>query len=163
MNGYIKLFRRITDWEWYGDANTMRVFIHILLNVNFETKGYKGIEIKPGQCVFGRKAWADELGLTERQVRTAINHLKSTNEVSTKSTNRFTVITVENWELWQIEGGKATNETTNNESNRSQTEVKQTTTPKEYKNIKKDKNNISLSLSLEERLNNWRQSLEETI
>lgn len=35
-------------------------------------------------------------------MRTAINHLKSTNEVTNKSTNRYSIITVTNWHLYQI-------------------------------------------------------------
>ena len=31
MSGWIKLHRKITEWEWYSDANTFRVFMHLLL------------------------------------------------------------------------------------------------------------------------------------
>ena len=85
---YIKLFHKILNWGWYGDTNTFRVFMHILLKANYKDTEYKGYKLHPGDCVFGRKAWAEELGLSERQVRTAIEHLKSTNEVTTKTTNK---------------------------------------------------------------------------
>lgn len=133
---YIKLFRKILSWEWYGDTNTFRVFMHILLRANYEPSRYMGHEIPAGACVFGRQKWAEELGLSERQVRTAINHLKSTNEITVKATNKFSIITVENWAFWQVEEGKATNKTTNKTTNERPTSDQQTTTSKESKNIR---------------------------
>lgn len=135
-NTYIKLFRKMLTWEWYTDTNTFRVFMHILLRANYEPSRYKGHEIGAGECVFGRKKWAKELGLSERQVRTALEHLKSTNEVTTRATNRFTIIHVEKWEFWQIEEGKATKRKTNSESNKRPTSDQQPTTSKESKNIR---------------------------
>lgn len=134
---YVKLFRKMLTWEWYGDTNTTRVFLHILLNVNYEPSRYRGHEIGAGECVFGRKKWAKELGLSERQVRTALEHLKSTNEVTTKATNKFTIIHLEKWEFWQIGEGKATTKTTNKKSNERPTTDQQPTTSKESKNVRK--------------------------
>lgn len=133
---YIKMFRRILDWGWYHDTNTFRVFMHILLTANYTPKEYKGQTIGVGECVFGRKAWAEELGLSERQVRTAIEHLKSTNEITVRATNKFSVITVTNWRLWQIEEGGATNALTNEATNERPTTDQQPTTPKESKKVR---------------------------
>ena len=142
---FVKLFRNILDWGWYGDTNTFRVFMHILLKANYQETEYKGHKIPAGACVFGRKAWAEELGLSERQVRTAISHLESTNEIAIETTNRFSVITLVKWELWQIDEGRATNRTTNKKSDKRPTSDQQATTSKEYKN-----NNISSSLHSED-------------
>ena len=133
---YIKIFRKMLGWGWYGDTNTFRVFMHILLKANYQESEYRGYKIPAGSCVFGRKAWAKELGLSERQIRTALEHLKSTNEVTTKTTNKFTIVHVENWGFWQIEEGKATTKTTNKKSNERPTSDQQPTTSKESKNNK---------------------------
>lgn len=129
---YIKLFRKMLTWEWYGDTNTFRLFMHILLKANYEPSRYRGHEIGAGECVFGRKKWAKELKLSEQEIRTAMNHLKATGEITTKATNRFTVIHLEKWEFWQIGEGKATKKLTNNQPTINQ----QLTTSKESKNIK---------------------------
>lgn len=102
-NGYIKVHRKMMEWGWYKDANTMRVFFHLLLNANYTEGEFMGYRVKPGQVVCGRKQLAEDLGLSERAVRTAINHLKSTNEVTTKTTNKFTIITIENWGKYQLD------------------------------------------------------------
>lgn len=132
--GYIKVFRQMLNWGWYGDTNTFRVFMHILLRANYEPSEYRGHRIEAGECVFGRRKWAKELGLSERQVRTAIEHLQSTHEIAIKTTNKFSIITVVKWEFWQIEEGQATHKTTHKKSNNRPTTDQQPTTSKEYKN-----------------------------
>lgn len=129
---YIKLFRKMLSWEWYGDTNTVRVFLHILLRANYEPSRYKGQIIDRGECVFGRRSWAKELKLSEQQIRTAINHLISTHEITTKATNKFTVIHVEKWEFWQMAEGKATSKPTNKQP----TNAQQVTTSKEIKKLR---------------------------
>ena len=131
-NTYIKLFRKMLTWEWYGDTNTFRVFMHILLRANYEPSRYKGHEIGAGECVFGRKKWAKELKLSEQEIRTAMNHLKATGEITTKATNKFTIVHLEKWEFWQIEEGKATKKPTNNQPTTNQ----QLTTSKESKKVR---------------------------
>jgi hypothetical protein len=69
-------------------------------------------------------------------VRTALEHLKSTNEVTTKATNKFTIIHLEKWEFWQIAEGKATTKATNKKSNERPTTDQQPTTSKESKNVR---------------------------
>lgn len=101
MAGYIKLHRKLTEWEWYSDPNTLRVFLHLLLKASYKETRYRGHPIHPGQVVCGRKALARELKMSERSVRTALAHLKSTNEVTIKTTSKFSVITIEKWALYQ--------------------------------------------------------------
>ena len=116
-NGYIKLHRKLLDWGWYKDPNTKAVFLHLLLTANFAESEYMGIKIHPGQTVIGRKALAKTLGMSERNVRTALNHLKSTNEVTIKATNKFSIATIVNWELYQIDETKVTSKKTNKVTN----------------------------------------------
>jgi hypothetical protein len=100
-NGFIKLHRSILKWEWYTDANTFIVFIHLLLNAQWEDSRYRGYEVPRGSLVVGRKKLAKELKISERSVRTSLEHLKSTNEITIKSTNKFSIISITNWEKYQ--------------------------------------------------------------
>lgn len=101
-NGYIKLHRKLLDWGWYKDPNTKAVFLHLLLTANFTESEYMGVKIYPGQTVIGRKALAETLGMSERNVRTALEHLKETKEITITSTNKFSIVTVVGWELYQL-------------------------------------------------------------
>lgn len=135
-NGYIKLYRSMLDWEWFTDKNTLLVFIYILLNANWEDSRYRGHEIPKGSLVTGVPKMAKTLNLSERNVRTALNHLKSTGEVSIKVTNKFSIVTIANWEKYQCNEMKATSKMTDKVSfNRHSTDI-QLTTEEEYKNIR---------------------------
>ena len=103
-NGYIKIHRKMKDWGWYKDPSTFRVFIHLLLSASYKEEDYRGHHIMPGQVVCGRKQLAKDLGLSERTIRTALNHLKSTNEITIKTTNKFSIITIEKWGKYQLQG-----------------------------------------------------------
>lgn len=116
-NGYIKLHRKLLNWEWYRDANTTRVFLHLLLIANYGESRYRGVEIHPGQAVIGRRSLSNALGLTEQQVRTALEHLKSTNEITIKSTNKFSVVTVVNWSFYQVDCDESTSKSTSKSTN----------------------------------------------
>lgn len=142
--GYLKLYRSMTTWEWYKDANTKIVFLHLLLNANWESSRYMGYEVPKGGLVVGRKSLAKDLGISERQVRTALEHLKTTNEIAVKTTNRFSIVSIVNWEKYQGADEETTNETTNKKSSKRPTSDQQATTEEEYKNTRiKEDNNIS--------------------
>ena len=100
-DGYIKLHRSITKWEWYTDANTARLFIHLLLTVNHFPQKWRGIVIERGQRVTSYKELSNELRLSERSVRTAINHLKSTHELTLSTTSKYGLYTINNYEKYQ--------------------------------------------------------------
>lgn len=134
--GYIKLHRGILDWEWFDDPSTTMVFLYLLLTANIEEKNYHGETIPVGSTVVGRKMLAEKTGLSERNVRTALEHLKSTNEITIKSTNRFSVITVVNWGKYQLCNKQTDQQTDQQSANNRPTTDQQLTTPKEYKNIR---------------------------
>ena len=157
--GFIKLYRSMTSWEWYQDANTTRVFLHLLLNANLEESRFKNHVIPKGSLVIGRKSLAETLGITEQNVRTALNHLKSTNEITIKSTNRFSIVTIVNWEKYQINKKQSTNKLTNNLTNNQPTTNQQLTTEKEYKN--KELKNIKEEIHKEEISINSYEAVQE--
>lgn len=101
MSGYIKIDRKITEWEWYKNLNTKVVFFHCLLKANWKDGKFEGKIIKRGSFVTSIKKLSLELCLTEDEVRTAIKHLISTGEITKQTTNKYSVITVSNYELYQ--------------------------------------------------------------
>ena len=100
-----------TDWEWYENTNVFRLFYHCLLHTNLEDKRYCGREIKAGQFVSSITRISAETGLTESQVRTALKKLKDTGYISTKSTNKYTIYTVNEYQKY-IDCGQVAETTT---------------------------------------------------
>ena len=137
--GFIKLHRSILDWEWYQDSVTTRVFLHLLLNANWEDSRFQGHKVSAGSLVTGRKELAESLGISEQSVRTALNHLKSTNEITIKSTNKFSIVSIVNWEKYQCRDVE-TNQQINQQANQQLTNNQPTTNHiKEYKEYKEGK------------------------
>lgn len=100
-----------TDWEWYESTNVFRLFTHCLLHTNTQNIRYCGREIKAGQFVSSVARISAETGLTESQVRTALKKLKDTGYISTKSTNKYTIYTVNEYQKY-IDCGQVAETTT---------------------------------------------------
>ncbi|WP_458457515.1 hypothetical protein [Pseudobutyrivibrio sp.] len=92
MNGWIKIHRKILKWGWFTDVNTSHFWWYCLLKANIEDAEYKGIKVKRGEFVAPLRTMAKESGLTTRGVRTALEHLKSTQEVTLKVTQHGTLV-----------------------------------------------------------------------
>lgn len=98
---YIKLYRSFCDWEWYRNEHTKNLFLHCLLKANWKDGKFEGNVIQRGSFVSSIGTLADETGLTTDEVRTAIKHLINTGEITKQSTNKYTVFTVVNYNLYQ--------------------------------------------------------------
>ena len=133
MYGWIKLHRKFGQWEWRHKPEMVSLFVHLLLEANHAPKNWQGMRIERGQCLFGRDEWSKRLGISPQSLRTCIERLKSTNELTSKSTNRFTVLTIVNYEQYQDVSELSTSESTSKSTNNQQTTNKQSTTPKEVK------------------------------
>lgn len=143
-NGWIKIHRKLLEWEWYDEPNTFRLFFHLLLMANHKDKKYRGVLIKKGQVMTGLNLLSEQTGLTVRQVRTSLSRLKSTNETTIESNSKGTVIQIVKWNDYQLT------------TNERQTSDKPTTTNKNDNNIYND---IIVKKTLEERKTEFKNSL----
>ena len=136
MSGWVKIHRKITEWEWYHDINVRLVFIHLMLRANFKDKKWQGTTVQRGQFVTSIGHLSAEVGLSPKQVRLALDKLKSTGEIEVKTANKFTLINVENYTLYQ----DVDDDEGKQRANKGQTKGKQRATTKERKESKNDNN-----------------------
>lgn len=101
---YIKVFRKLLEWEWYTDVNTTKLFMHCLLKANWKAGSWHGFKYERGQFITSLATLAHESGLTVKEVRTALNHLERTGEVASKKYPKFRVITVLSFNKFQSMG-----------------------------------------------------------
>ena len=151
-NGFIKIHRKMLTWGWYSDSVTKVVFLHLILTANFREQEWMGKTISPGQAVTSYAKLAADLGFSVKQVRTALEKLKKTGEVTIQSTNKYTIITIENWEKYQIFDDVSDKQDDKQKANKGQAEGKQGASRgqtrgkqgankgQQLKNDKKDKN-----------------------
>ena len=100
-NGFIKLHRRILDWEWYRDIPVRVLFEHLILKANYKNLRFCGENIQRGELVTSRRSLAAETGLSEQQVRTALDKLRGTGEISSQAKGKFTLIRINNYAFFQ--------------------------------------------------------------
>lgn len=122
-NGYIKLYRKLVQWGWYQDNAVKCLFLHCLLMASYRDFKWMGQEFKAGQFITSVSHLSKELGFSTQQIRTALRKLESTEELTSKSTNKYTVITVMNWGNYQFEENNANKESNNRITNEQQTEL----------------------------------------
>jgi hypothetical protein len=144
MPGWIKLHRKILEWEWYQSQNTRALFFHLLLSANYEPSRYMGIDIPIGSLVTGRVSLSVALRLSERQVRVAIEHLKKSGEVTSRIYQKFSVITIVNWNEYQGNDQQNDQQVTSRMTSKRPASDQQTTTSKEDKKGRKEESNTPL-------------------
>jgi hypothetical protein len=134
MSGWIKIYRKLLDWEWYSDIKTRSLFIHMLLIANHEDAKWRGIEIKKGSFISSLGNLSQSSGLTIRELRTALTKLKSTSEVTSYGHAEYTMFTVVNYSEYQSSDKPKDKP----EANKGQAKDKQATTIKEELRIKEE-------------------------
>lgn len=100
-SGFVKIHRKILEWPWYQDINTKILFVHMLLKANWKEGRLRDTTVPRGSFVSSIAKLAEETGLTNDEVRTAISHLIHTGEITKQSTNKYTVFTVVKYVLYQ--------------------------------------------------------------
>lgn len=142
---YIKLLRKLSEWEWYKDSKMVHLFIHLLINANFVDGRFKGKEIKRGQLATGLNSLSESTGISIQSIRTSLNKLKSTNEITSESTNDFSIITVVKYNVYQCFDKTLTSKSTSKLTNEQQTINKQVTTIEEGNKERKELKAIKIS------------------
>ena len=139
LAGFIKLHRSLLEWEWHDDPTTGWLFVNLILMANFSPSEWKGRKIERGQLVTGRKALSVQTGLSEQMIRTSLNHLKNTGEITIKSTNKFSLITVVNYEKFQSDADEPTSNLTSNQpaTNQQLTTTEEEKEERERKKVRK--------------------------
>lgn len=145
LEGWIKLHRKILDNPIVcKDSDYLAVWIYLLLKASHDTyqamfKGEK-IELKPGQLITGRIKIANDLSVNESKVKRILFCFKKEHQIDQQSSNKNSLITVLNWELYQKSDQQNDQQMT---SKRPANDQQMTTN----KNVKNGINNISDEIS----------------
>ena len=135
-DGYIKIFRKLLVSRVFQNEGLLKVFIWCLLKAShkeewFSVKTGRGkteVHLKRGQFIFGRKKAAKELKMHPMTVYKRIQKLKQLFIIGVKSNTHYSVITVTNWDTYQIHKNKSNRQVT--------TKEQPSNTHKNVKNVK---------------------------
>lgn len=104
INGnFIKVNRSILNWEWYDDLNTFKLFLHLLLTVNWKDGKWRGEVIKRGQRVVSLDKLSEETKLTKMQIRNSIKKLILTQEITQSKMMKTSMFTIVNYDKYQTD------------------------------------------------------------
>ena len=151
MTGWIKLHRKLLDSPIFQNEKLFKVFAYCLMKASHKEHtqlvGRRVVHLQKGQFVFGRKRASEELRLKESTVRDYVKLLEKLGTIDIKSDNKFSVITVVNWAVYQndeeISDSKNDKKSTTNQhqmDNKSTSNQQQINTNKNVKNVENDKN-----------------------
>lgn len=140
--GWIKIHRKMLDWQWFGDSRMVQLFLYLLLSASVEEKSWRDIKVGRGQVIVTRKGLADALNMSEQNVRTCLERLKESGEINQQSTNKYTIITICKFDSYQYEEKRVNQhfnqQITNNQPTNNQQTESSPHTP--FKGIKERKN-----------------------
>lgn len=150
--GYIKIWRKSIESGWLSNPKLWTFWCWCLMKASHKEYnvivGCQQVHLMPGDFIFGRKMASKELRTSEQSIRTFVDFLKTSGNLTIKTTNKFSVISITNWATYQQEVNAANQQinqqlTNNQPTTNHKQECKECKEEKEYipdaKNLPKEK------------------------
>ncbi len=103
LKGWIKLHRKILNWQWYDDNATYKIFTYLIMSANYEDVWYRGELLKQGTLSTSLTNIHIETKLSLNTVKKSLKNLESTGEITTKKSGKKIIITIANYTMYQHE------------------------------------------------------------
>jgi len=137
-SGFVKLYRRFLKNTLFKNARYVQLWIYLLLRAAYKDSeilwNSKIIGLKAGQFITGRKRISIETGIPEATTEDMLNLLERQHQIRQQKTNKYRIISIQNWHKYQNEEENPTAKPT--------TQQQQGDTNKNY--IKKESREFSL-------------------
>lgn len=134
--GYIKTYRCLIDSAVWQNEKLLKTWMWCLIKAVHTPQevavGLQTVPLLAGQFLFGRERAARETGYPESSIWRYIKTLEKFGMLNIKTTNKYSLVTIENWELYQ----GADTETEVKVKRKRKTSEKQLDTYKNDKNVK---------------------------
>lgn len=121
---WVKLHDKFLEWEWHDKPEMVALWLHLLLFANWKDRRGHGIVVRRGQLVTSLNSLNEATGISLRSIRTCLERLKNTGEIEEKTTNKFRIITICNYDSYQDKETFNDKQTTNK---RHSTDIQSTT------------------------------------
>lgn len=139
---WIKLYRKILKSPIWENEKALKIWIWCLVKATHKERiqlvGQQEVNLEKGQFVFGRKKASEELSMTESTIYKYIKLLEKLQMISLKSNNKFSIVSVEKWEDYQIEDIEKEQQSNNNvfldSNNKLKTETVENSELQEFEN-----------------------------
>ena len=147
MEGYVRLHREIINNPIFKKPLINHLFVYCLLRANHKDNkivfNCQVVEVERGSFICGRKKLSEATGETEQNVRSALKTLQNLGMVqisTTKSTSKYSYITVCNYNDYQYNGEEGNQQTNHEATSNQPASNQQVTTDNNDNNLLNDIN-----------------------
>lgn len=102
--GWVKMYRKMLEWEWYKDSNTKSLFLHLILKSNAKDGVFQGVLVPRGSVATSYSILSEELGLSTKQIRGSLDKLNRAQCTAVKRYPKFSVISILSYDDYQRQG-----------------------------------------------------------
>ncbi len=121
MEGWICLHRKLLDNPIATSPDHIAVWTTLLLLAQHKESrfchGGTWVTLKAGQLLTGRKSLSGQVGVKQTKLERILDNLESGQQIRQQKTNKFRIITIVNWHMYQdktTDGQQADNKETTN-------------------------------------------------
>lgn len=107
MSSWVKVSRKLLTSAIAAKPDYLAVWIHLLLSASYKEGeilvGRQVVRLFPGDLVFGRHKFSEKTGVSESVVRGALKALVDLQQITIRSQNKFSVISITKWAAYQLQ------------------------------------------------------------
>lgn len=157
--GYAKLYRSLLTHPIFADPYLLKLFNYCLLKASYKQRDVildnAVITLMPGEFIWGRIAASKELNentkpkykISESTWERKLSVLEKMQIVNRKVTNKYTIVKLVNWQVYQSEESRIEHQIEQQMNNRCTSDEQQMNTNKKVKKVKQVNKDISANTS----------------
>ena len=141
--GYIKLHKKVFNWEWFDDLVVYKLFTGMVMLANWKDGKFRGETIPRGSFVSSVRRLGETLKLSKGQIERGLKKLKAGHEIVIDPRHKYTIYTIVNYSVYQDsqDTRQDSKQDANRDTNRTQTETQTETQAEDNRRSKEVKNN----------------------
>jgi len=130
-HGWVSVYRSLMYSKIWKNSYHVKALLYLFFRAQYkespEPFGPDNIKLQPGQVLTSQKRMEDDTDLTREQVRRFFSAIKLHKIATIKTTKKWTVVTLVNWEFYQSHDISATKKRTKRTTKRQPRDNQQTT------------------------------------
>ena len=107
MQGYIKIHRKIKQWQHYKEPAIKAVFVDLLLDAAHKPTWQSGVRLAVGECISSTRTLAANNGLAAHTVTKALNLLIESGEIARRRVGNTTIFKILKYADYQDKSSKS--------------------------------------------------------